>query len=144
MKIMKIFTHNYSVDKHNLRYLLSNTPLEKDNHAIITSYRNEKGTFIDNRLLGNKSVIQLGKSKLEIDAYNGKILSCSKPVFKSMKKLVNQADELLTSIITHLNDKNKVNKSQTGIFVAGGSQIDEKVRIANQELRKTLNFQPGN
>lgn len=139
MKITKLLTNKpYSVDKNNLRYLLSKTPTNKDNYALITRFENEQGAFIDNRILGNKSVIQLGKSELEIDASNGKILSCSKPFFKSMKKLVNQANEFLTSIITGINDSKKVTKSQTGIFVAGGPLIDEKVRIANQKIEKTV------
>lgn len=139
MKITKLLTNKpYSVDKNNLRYLLSKTPTNKDNYALITRFENEQGAFIDNRILGNKSVIQLGKSELEIDASNGKILSCSKPFFKSMKKLVNQANEFLTSIITGINDSKEVTKSQTGIFVADGPQIDEKVKIANQELRKQV------
>lgn len=139
MRITKILTNkSYNIDKHNLRYLLSQTPLKNGNYVMLTKYENEQGTFFDQRILGNKSVIQIGKSELEIDANNGNIISCKKPLFKSIKKIVDKANEFLTTIIAGINDSTKVTKTQTGIFVAGGPQVDEKVRIANEKIAEPV------
>lgn len=112
MKIPQIFTpKTYSVDRHNLRYLLSNLPTKRNGNILTTKLSTQDGNLFDLRGIGGETVIEIGKSKLEVNTVNGKVLSYKKPFFKSLKKLVNQATEFVTFLSNNFKNPDKVKKS---------------------------------
>lgn len=130
MKISKIFSGStYSIDKHNLRYLLSNIPTQQFGNPLTTRLSTTKGSFTDLRAIGGKSIIEIGKSKLEIDHLNGKILSYKKPFFKSLKKLVNQASELLTFISDNIKNPKAVKKSTLETLTFSEKEAEDLLKL---------------
>ena len=102
---------NYSVDRHNLRFLLSNIPTHNKGNILATRLSTDNGNLIDLRGLGGQTVIEIGKSKLEVNSVNGEVLNYKKQFFKSLKKLVNKATELVTFLSNNYRNPDKVKNS---------------------------------
>ena len=102
---------NYSVDRHNLRFLLSNIPTHNKGNILATRLSTDNGNLIDLRGLGGQTVIEIGKSKLEVNSVNGEVLNYKKPFFKSLKKLVNKATELVTFLSNNYRNPEMVKNS---------------------------------
>lgn len=111
MKALKIFTPAaYSVDKHNLRYLLSNIPTKQNGNPLTTKLSAANGSITDLRAIGGETIINIGESHIKINHLNGEVIDYKKPFFKSLKKLINQATELLTYVSDNIKNPEKVKK----------------------------------
>ncbi len=133
MKISKIFSHTkYSIDKHNLRYLLSNIPTKKNQNPLTTKLSTHNGSLTDLRAIGGETVIEIGKSKLEVNHLNGQLLKYKKPFFKSLKKLVKQATELVTYISNNFKNSEKVKTSTLETLTFTKEQAEKISAISNK------------
>ncbi len=99
-----------SVDKYNLKWLLTKIPIRNEQDEFIaTSLKTSKGTFTDLRIFNKGIKILIGKSELNIDT-NGKVTSYKKPFYKSLNKLVDKSAELINFISSNLSNKELVSK----------------------------------
>lgn len=114
-----------AVDKHNLRYLLSNIPTKQNGNSAITKINCPLGSFSDMRGIGGETTITIGKSELEVSHLNGKVLSYKKPFYKSLKKLINKASELLNYVNTNFKNSEKVKKTTVEFLTFSKSSIQK-------------------
>ncbi len=135
MNINKITSLFYSsnsinkVDKHNLKYIFSNiSTRNKNDEFIITTLETPNGSFKDLRTLGKGASFRFGKSELNVDTL-GNVVSYKKPFYKSLKKLVNNSQELASFIAQNIND-NQLVKKKTVSLLTFPKNVIEKLKKA--------------
>lgn len=101
-------------------------PPENNTNTYITLLRNG-AKLLDFRTLGGNVLLKTKDTKLRINYLDGEILEIKKPFYRSAKKAINRAGEIISEIFENISNPQQVRKTQNEILIFSKEKLTEKL-----------------